>query len=98
VWQRRNAFEVVRYRCFQALSSGTFSVQSEDHYHLPLDPKQVADLDKQFLELLFEQSPADRSGAYASVSEAIAAHVESFGAWPFTVGGATPGGVSDASG
>jgi hypothetical protein len=78
VWQRNNDTELVRYRCFQSLNTGKYSVQSEDHYHFPIDPQQVANLDKQFLELLSELSPDERGGAYESVQDAVTAHVESF--------------------
>ena len=78
VWQRISAVEVARFRCFQSLVTGKYSVQSEDHYHLPLDAKQVASLETQFLEMLAEQSPAERSAGHDSLSEAISAHRESF--------------------
>jgi hypothetical protein len=82
VWERNGESELIRFRCFQSLLTGKYSVQSEDHYHVPVDPKQVSDLDKNFLELLFEQSPSERSETYNSLAEAIAAHVDSFaGFW-----------------
>ena len=49
-----------------------------DFYHLPLDPKQGADLENQYMELLFEQSPGERSEGHDSLADAIAAHVASF--------------------
>ncbi len=61
VWQRTSPVELVRFRCFQSLVTGKYSVQSEDHYRLPLDAKQIANLETQFLELLFDESPAERS-------------------------------------
>jgi len=78
VWQRKGDSELVRFRCFQSLSTGKYSLQSEDHYHTPIDHKRISNLDTQFLELLFEQSPSERSGTYNTLSEAIAAHVDSF--------------------
>jgi hypothetical protein len=78
VWQRRNDIELVRYRCFQSLSDGKFSVQREDRYQLPLDQRQVAALDGQYLRLLSDQPPEERSGAYDTLPEAIAAHLEAF--------------------
>ncbi len=78
VWQRRGNTELVRYRCLQSLKTEKYSVQSEDHYHSPLDAKQAANLDRQFLELMLEMPPSERLGEYDSLSEAIAAHVQSF--------------------
>jgi hypothetical protein len=77
VWQRKGDSELVRFRCFQSLSTGKYAVQSQDHYHTPIDQKQISYLDNNFLELLFEQSPCERSTTYNSLSEAVAAHVDS---------------------
>ena len=78
VWQRRGDAELVRYRCFQSVQSGKYSVQSLDHYQLPVDRTSVVDLDRQFLELLSEQSPMERSQAHDSLREAISDFVRSF--------------------
>ena len=78
VWQRNGDRELIRFRCFQSLVTGKYSVQSEDHYHLPIDPQQVANLERQFLELLFDQSPSERSPMRDTLPEAVAAHVDSF--------------------
>ena len=67
---------MVRYRCFESLSSGKFCVQSADFYH---DGKLTANLDTQCIELLMEQEPARRSGEYETLKEAIAAHQRTFG-------------------
>jgi hypothetical protein len=45
---------------------------------VPWDPKQVADLDRQYLELLAEQAPDERSGSFDSLEAAIAAHDRDF--------------------
>lgn len=89
VWQRRSDTELVRYRCFQSLRTEKYSVQSEDHYHSPLDAKQTANLDRQFLELMFEMPPSERSGEYDSLSEAITAHIQSFADFWFEERGTT---------
>jgi hypothetical protein len=78
VWKRISKARVVRYRCFEDLSSGRFSVQSADFYKIPLDAKEVADSDKQYLELLAEQSPEERAGSFDSLEEAIEAHDKDF--------------------
>lgn len=85
VWRRVSESSIVRYRCFEEVSSRQFSVQSADFYRLPLDLKQVANLDKQYLELLAEQAPDERAGAFGSLEAAIEAHDKDFGP------GTTPG-------
>lgn len=78
VWKRVSKTRVVRYRCFEDLSSGHFSVQSADFYQVPLDTKQVADLDRQYLELLAEQAPEERAGGFDSLEAAVEAHDKDF--------------------
>ena len=74
VWQRRPDGQLVRYRCFQLLPDGGYCVQSAD---FP-DAEQNAFLDKQFLELLAESAPEERSKVHPSLEEAIAAHQAEF--------------------
>jgi hypothetical protein len=76
VWERRDSNTVVRYRCFESVNSGTYTVQSADFYH---DGKPQAELDGQFVELFTEQDPAGRSGKHPSLQAAIAAHNREFG-------------------
>ena len=78
VWKRISKTRAVRYRCFRDLSSGRFSVQSADFYGVPLDPKRVVDLDKQYVELFAEQDPDERGGRFDSVEAAIEAHDKDF--------------------
>jgi hypothetical protein len=72
IWKRLDDMVAIRYRCFQHLADGQFCVQSADYYHLPLHDDQVRSLDKQFLELLIEESPDRRSVLYPTLEEAIA--------------------------
>ena len=58
VWSRKNEKTVVRYRCFQLLPDGGYSVQSADHYHAPFVDTRAGQLDKQFLELLLTEALA----------------------------------------
>jgi hypothetical protein len=81
VWRRVSETEIMRYRCFKAVSSQRYSIQSADFYRLPLDPKQIADLDRQYLELFAEQSPDKRSGSFDSLEAAIAAHDRDFASY-----------------
>ena len=76
VWERKDGRTVVRYRCFESLHSGRYCVQSADFYH---DGKPSANLDGQFIELLTEQEPAQRSGEHETLEGAIAAHQHTFG-------------------
>jgi len=78
VWKRKQSGEAVRYRCFEDLSIHKFCVQSADFYRLPLSNDHVEQLERQFLELLIEQSPFDRTSAFETIGEAIAAHDASF--------------------
>lgn len=75
VWERKNSRTVVRYRCFESLDTGRFSVQSADFYH---DGKSPANLDNQFVELFTEQDPAERSGEHSTLKAAIDAHNRDF--------------------
>ena len=76
VWERKNARTVVRYRCFEALETGRYCVQSADFYHLG---KPTPDADGQFIELLTEQDPVQRSGEHDTLAAAISAHKREFG-------------------
>ena len=78
VWQRKGDGGLVRYRCFQSLRSGKYSVQSQDHYRVPVDEKVSAYLDRQYLELLREQSPSERSTGHDSLVDAISDFVSTF--------------------
>jgi hypothetical protein len=78
VWRRADGY-AVRYRCFQLVDSGKFTVQSADFYRLPSSPEQVLSLDRQFLELFIEQGPDERSSTFATLEEAIAHHEREFG-------------------
>jgi hypothetical protein len=78
VWKKVDSDTVVRYRCFESLNSGRFCVQSADFYRIPADADQVRNLSSQFVELLVEQDPAERSREYATLAEAITAHDKEF--------------------
>ena len=78
VWKRVNDTTVVRYRCFQRIKDNGYCVQSADYYSTPIDHKKIEELDTQFLELLIEQDPDERSGIYETLEEAIAMHEKEF--------------------
>lgn len=78
VWRRVDETHLVRFRCFQSLSTERYCVQSADSYHLPLSPAECSALDRQFLELLAEQPPDERDETFASLAEAIARHEQDF--------------------
>jgi hypothetical protein len=75
VWRRTTA-GLKRYRCFRIVETGRFVVQSVDvYYGEPRDSRETrfANHDLQFVELLSEVSPEERSRAYVSLEDAIAA-------------------------
>lgn len=78
VWKRINDSSVIRYRCFERITDGQFCVQSADYYYFPLDPKQIETLDRQFLELLIEESPDHRSSLHSTLEAAIAQYDQDF--------------------
>lgn len=77
-WRRLDAY-VIRYRCFQILPDNRYCVQSADFYHPPFPSIDREPLDKQFLELFFEEAPEVRTTTYATLEEAIRAHNSVFG-------------------
>ena len=72
---KRAKNEVVRYRCFQVISSGRYCVQSADFYRPKVD---LAYLDAQYIHLLIEQAPDERSPTFPTIEEAIAHHDADF--------------------
>jgi hypothetical protein len=79
VWKRVTDSEAVRYRCFQNIKTGKYSVQSADWYRLPQDAAQELEHERQHIELFIEQAPDKRSSAYDSLEIAIEAHDAAFG-------------------
>jgi hypothetical protein len=79
VWKRISDSQAVRYRCFQCLRTGKYSVQSADFYRLPGKPAQSDQLDRQHIELFVQQAPDERSGADDTLEAAIEAHEAEFG-------------------
>ena len=77
VW-RRTENQAIRYRCFQNVRTGLFSVQSADFYQLPLNHENICRHDNQFIEYFLEEAPDDRSGSFNSLEEAIQAHDDEF--------------------
>jgi hypothetical protein len=78
VWCRKNKQTVVRYRCFQLLPNGGFSVQSADHYHTPFADSRAEQLDKQFLELFLAEAPEVRSSLFPTLDETVRAFAQEF--------------------
>jgi hypothetical protein len=75
---RESSARLARYRCFRDLSSGRYSVQSVDFYTLSLDSKRIEELERQHMELLAEQAPDERGGAFDTLEAAIEAHDKDF--------------------
>jgi hypothetical protein len=78
VWKKIDNSCVIRFRCFENLSTKLFCVQGSDYFHIPIDDKQLSDSDKQFLELLIEETPDTRSNSFSTVEEAVSAHLKEF--------------------
>jgi hypothetical protein len=78
VWKRLHNGDAIRYRCFELIPSGRYCVQSADFYRRPLDDKSGGFLDRQFIELLLQQAPEDRTQTFSTLEEAIANHDEEF--------------------
>lgn len=78
VWKKVDRSTAVRYRCFESLQSKRYYVQNSDFYRLPLNEKQVLNLNSQFVELFLEEEPSNRAGGYPTLEEAIAAHDRDF--------------------
>ncbi len=80
VWRKVGNIRAVRYRCFQSVKSGKYSVQSADFYsHGGESPEREHALNRQLVELFVEQSPEERSGGYDTLEAAIEAHEAEFG-------------------
>jgi hypothetical protein len=78
VWSRRDEGTVVRYRCFQMLPDGGYTVQSADYYNAPFREARAAQHEKQFLELFSEEAPRLRSPLFPTLMEAIFAFDRDF--------------------
>ena len=78
VWYRKNEKTVVRYRCFQLLPDGGFSVQSADYYRAPFADSRAEKLDKQFLELVAEEAPEVRSQLFPTIDEPVQSFMQEF--------------------
>jgi hypothetical protein len=78
VWRRRGPTTVIRYRCLQILPDGGYCVQSADFFNIPITADRIRESEQQFVELLAEQAPDERSGGYSTLEQAIAAHDADF--------------------
>jgi len=79
VWAHMSESQAVRFRCFQNLRTGMFSVQSSDFYALPVNPERFRQHEEQYLQLFIESPPDKRSSAFPTLEAAIEAHIASFG-------------------
>lgn len=46
-WKKIDANSVIRFRCFENMSTKLFCVQSSDYFYFPIDEKQLRYFDKQ---------------------------------------------------
>jgi hypothetical protein len=76
VWEREDS-RIICYRCFELIPDGGFCVQSADFYSNGSEERGQS-FNRQFLELLSGQDPADRSHVFGTLEEAISAHKQYF--------------------
>ncbi|MBN8233166.1 hypothetical protein JYK02_37200 [Corallococcus macrosporus] len=79
VFERHSEHELIVYRCLEVLPAGGFVVQSADRVRVPEGVSSVEQHERQFLELMCEVAPEDRSEPHASITEAIEAFKADFG-------------------
>lgn len=78
VWKRLSETSAVRYRCFEDIKRGLFTVQSADHYHLPLSDEMSRQHALQSAQLLLDVDPFERGGTFGSLIEAVEDHERMF--------------------
>lgn len=78
VWQKMSDNEIICFRCFEIMPDGLFCVQSADFYDKDSIRNRVGAIENQYLELLLEDEPDNREGAYETLLEAIEAHQNAF--------------------
>ena len=78
VWRRLNDERVVRYRCFEVLPDGGFCVQSADFFDAPVSIDRILEHERQYVELLIEDAPDERSEPHETLEAAIEAHDKEF--------------------
>ena len=77
VWERSGS-SLIRFRCFEILPTGGYCVQSCDRYSRGRPPQQEAVLERQFIELLLDEAPDERSEVFPTLESAIANHKREF--------------------
>jgi hypothetical protein len=79
VWRRTGSGALIQYRCFRLLPSGGFCIQSADFFEAASTATRHTQSESQFLELLAEQPPEQRSGVFPTLDEAVNAFDRDFG-------------------
>lgn len=78
IWTRIEGDQVAVYRCLEALPAGGYCVQSRDLFRLPLEKESILMMEENFIDLLAEEDPVERSGIFPTIEEAIAQHERKF--------------------
>jgi hypothetical protein len=78
VWVRLEDQRIAVYRCFEVLPDRKYCVQSKDFFSVPVDLGAVRESEKRFFELLAEEAPEVRTGAFNALEEAIQNHDQEF--------------------
>ena len=79
-WVRLSSSRLVCYRGFRIFPGNVFSVQSADFFDVPTRAVDLETSREQFMELLAEEAPEERSPVFPTFEEAIADHRRRF-AW-----------------
>lgn len=63
--------KLILYRCFEILPDGGFCIQSVDSYTENRKEENILFLESNFIELLLEDAPENRSSIFNTPTEAI---------------------------
>ena len=77
VWRRTSDAVCIRYIVLMHLESGKFAVQSADFFD-GLNGVGLDYFNKQFIELMKEESPLERCEWFRSIEDAVRAHDDDF--------------------
>ncbi len=73
VWERVSDTLAIKYCGLHHLESQQYAIQSADYFHLPVTHQPIMASQKQFVELMLDESPKARCDWYHSLPAAILA-------------------------
>ena len=77
VWRRREN-HLIRYVCLKSLGMNKYAVLKADFFRSSSNAQDHDAFDKQFIDLMIEQSPVERCNWFDSPLEAMTAHDKYF--------------------